>query len=555
MPYVITKSDGTTLTTIGDGLVDDKISSSLTLPGPNSIGYGPALNENLVHILENFCANTPPSGTNIQGQLWFNKDTQTLNVFTTQGYQPVNGLIISSSQPLTALAGNTWYNIITNQYYFYDGTSWQLIGPLYTKAMGPSGAIPITVNDQNVAGVTHNIVKIQFGNQTLAIFSSDPAFVSATPIDGFSYIYKGLTLNNNLFPGSNQFYTNANTAAYLPTDPTIISIQNNVATNLTTTNANIVSANTAVVAYVNNQISATNSAWTANAAVQEIEISGLRANINAANVSITAAWTANAVSQQTQINTLIAGAYANSNVAAYLTTNSGQITAPTQSYSTSNTAVATTAFVQSVFPRGMIMMWNSTAASIPAGFQLCDGTNGTPDLRGQFIIGAGGTYSANVTGGRSNVTLSSSNLPSHTHTFSTSASGTTGAAGGHTHSASTAISDSGHIHSVSDPGHQHGVKVNRTSKGNNATPYMLSDPDNGENFQGTRFLPTTSELTGINLQSAVTGITATTSLSAIGDHQHSLSTSLSGTTDATGGGVAVNIMPPYYALCYIQKMF
>lgn len=554
MPYVITKSDGTTLTTIGDGLVDTS-STSLTLPGPNSTGYGPALDENLVHILENFCANTPPSGTNIQGQLWFNKSTQTLNVFTTQGYQPVNGLIISSSQPLNALPGNTWYNIITNQYYFYDGTSWQLIGPLYTKAMGPSGAIPVVVNDQNVVGVTHNIVKIQFGSQTLAIFSSDPAFVSATPIDGFSYIYKGLTLNNNLFPGSNQFYTNANTAAYLPTDPTIIGIENSITTNLTTTNANIVSANTAVVAYVNNQISATNSAWTANAISQETEISGLRANINAANVSITTAWTANAISQQTQINTLIAGAYSNSNTAAYLATNSNLITAPTQAYSTSNTAVATTAFVQSVFPCGMILMWNSTAASIPAGFQLCDGTNGTPDLRGQFIIGAGGTYSANATGGHSNVTLSSSNLPSHTHTFSASTSGSTDPAGGHTHSASTTITDAGHVHSVNDPGHAHTTHFNRTSKGNNATPYMISDPNYGENFNGSVDLPTSTVQTGLTLQSGVTGVTAATSISSVGGHVHSLSTSLSGTTDATGGGVAVNILPPYYALCYIQKMF
>lgn len=31
-------------------------------------------------------------------------------------------------------------------------------------------------------------------------------------------------------------------------------------------------------------------------------------------------------------------------------------------------------------------MWSGTIATIPDRFQLCDGTNGTPDLRDRFII-------------------------------------------------------------------------------------------------------------------------------------------------------------------------
>ena len=41
----------------------------------------------------------------------------------------------------------------------------------------------------------------------------------------------------------------------------------------------------------------------------------------------------------------------------------------------------------SIFVQGMIIMWNSTVASIPTGFVLCDGNNGTPDLRGRFVVG------------------------------------------------------------------------------------------------------------------------------------------------------------------------
>lgn len=41
-----------------------------------------------------------------------------------------------------------------------------------------------------------------------------------------------------------------------------------------------------------------------------------------------------------------------------------------------------------IMPSGIIVMWNSTVATIPTGWFLCDGTNSTPDLRNKFIIGA-----------------------------------------------------------------------------------------------------------------------------------------------------------------------
>ena len=56
----------------------------------------------------------------------------------------------------------------------------------------------------------------------------------------------------------------------------------------------------------------------------------------------------------------------------------------------------------SSFVTGMIIMWNSTVASIPSGWVLCDGNNSTPDLRDKFIVGAkqddSGTAKTNVSG-------------------------------------------------------------------------------------------------------------------------------------------------------------
>lgn len=50
-------------------------------------------------------------------------------------------------------------------------------------------------------------------------------------------------------------------------------------------------------------------------------------------------------------------------------------------------------------PLGGIISFAGAVLSIPAGWQLCDGTNGTPDLRNKFVPGAGDTYAVDETGG------------------------------------------------------------------------------------------------------------------------------------------------------------
>ena len=50
---------------------------------------------------------------------------------------------------------------------------------------------------------------------------------------------------------------------------------------------------------------------------------------------------------------------------------------------------------------GTIVIWSGTIANIPTGWQLCDGTNGSPDLRDKFVVGAGydgTTYASYLTG-------------------------------------------------------------------------------------------------------------------------------------------------------------
>ena len=52
-----------------------------------------------------------------------------------------------------------------------------------------------------------------------------------------------------------------------------------------------------------------------------------------------------------------------------------------------------------MLPTGIILIWAGAIVDIPNGFVICDGNNGTPDLRNRFIVGAGNTYAVNETGG------------------------------------------------------------------------------------------------------------------------------------------------------------
>ena len=67
-------------------------------------------------------------------------------------------------------------------------------------------------------------------------------------------------------------------------------------------------------------------------------------------------------------------------------------------------------------PSGIIVMWSGSTGSIPSGWALCNGSNGTPNLRDRFIVGAGGSYGVGSTGGENQHILTIDEMPSHNHT-------------------------------------------------------------------------------------------------------------------------------------------
>jgi microcystin-dependent protein len=142
--------------------------------------------------------------------------------------------------------------------------------------------------------------------------------------------------------------------------------------------------------------------------------------------------------------------------------------------------------IPDAFSPGMIILWSGLTSTIPTGWALCNGTDGTPNLTDRFVIGAGSTYGVNQTGGYKDAVL-----VSHNHTASV------GAAGGHSHSVSTA-----------------------SGKGN---------------FQGG----------GYNANALTSK--ETTNTSSVSNHTHSVSVS------SKGSSATNRNLPPYYALAYIMR--
>ena len=175
----------------------------------------------------------------------------------------------------------------------------------------------------------------------------------------------------------------------------------------------------------------------------------------------------------------------------------------------------------SLFVTGMIMMY--TGNSAPSGWAICDGSNGTPDLRARFIVGAGNgsgagnsNYSVNNTGGAESVTLSTAQLPSHNHGLNN-----------HTHSFSATTSNTNLSH------------------------------DHDTTFDNKKYFPGGGS-TSIGYGGAGGYPADVFSMSnALGDHNHTVSGTTggnNGTTANAGSGNSHENRPPYYALMFIMKL-
>jgi len=178
------------------------------------------------------------------------------------------------------------------------------------------------------------------------------------------------------------------------------------------------------------------------------------------------------------------------------------------------------------FISGMIIMWSGSIVSIPTGWLLCNGTSGTPNLMNRMVLGAGDQYAVSEAGGAATTTITTANLPSHTHTYSSTTSGQSAT----------------HTHAVTDPGHSHITSAffnNLAPPAGWGSPYGSTPVSSSDQvvFYPAYSGPTQQSITGITIGNASV------------DHDHSVS----GTTAAAGSGTAATTISPYYALAYIMK--
>ena len=199
MAYTINKTDGTVVTTITDGTVDN--TTSVQLFGKSFSGFGEGLNENLVKLLENSASTSAPTAP-LKGELWMDTNTNQIKVYDGSAFKPTGGAKSQSTAPTSASAGDLWHDSDDDQLYVYTGSAFQLVGPVYTSGQTLSGWLIETLAS---SGGNKVVSSMYAGNTRVAILSKETFTPSATQT-GFASIKAGFTLNSTLgavFEGTN----------------------------------------------------------------------------------------------------------------------------------------------------------------------------------------------------------------------------------------------------------------------------------------------------------------------------------------------------------------
>lgn len=167
MAYVINKSNGDQLVVLEDGTIDT--STSVGLVGKNYVGYGEIQNENFLWMLENFANDAPPSRP-LTGQIWFNTDNNSANVYDGTTWAPIGSATVSSTEPENKNIGSLWLRTTDNTLQVWNETSWAFIGPESLPGYGTTRARALVLKDTD--NKNYPVVAILTNDKTVAIFTS-----------------------------------------------------------------------------------------------------------------------------------------------------------------------------------------------------------------------------------------------------------------------------------------------------------------------------------------------------------------------------------------------
>jgi len=221
-------------------------------------------------------------------------------------------------------------------------------------------------------------------NQSKVLTNDETLISQALPSDGGLVVYTGMNSNGEFFIGRKKYDATTgeeilvSNGLSIGTSPSTVSSLDDLTVNTLKVNISI-------------------DATTALVGINSLTVSNISSNGNTINLN-----------KNTQLNgdLTVTGATA---------LNSG--------VNVTGIATATTFVGNGTIPVGGIIMWSGSVVSIPTGWAICDGNNGTPNLQDRFLVGAGSSYAVGAIGGSADATLVS-----------------------HSHTATSSVSDPGHFH-------------------------------------------------------------------------------------------------------------
>ena len=187
------------MVTLADGTID-VATTDLTLIGKGYAGFGEKLNENLIKLLENFNNTSAPTNKQ-QGQMWYDKTNNQINVYTGSKWKPVGSPTNSATQPTNAVQGDMWFDTTNTQLYVYTGSAWTLIGPTTVAGSGVTQVVSEVSPDNT--GVNQSYLKLVANDSVVGVVS-DRAFTpsstdttsAALITAGFATVAQGIQLSS-----------------------------------------------------------------------------------------------------------------------------------------------------------------------------------------------------------------------------------------------------------------------------------------------------------------------------------------------------------------------
>jgi hypothetical protein len=196
MSYTVKYTDNINKTaiTVNDSTINQE--TSLALPGRNQRGYGIAVAENFLHLLENFAYDEAPTNP-VEGQVWYDTSSgvEDLKVYDGTGWKLVGAVRKGTSEPTQKVTGDLWVDTDNQQLFLFNGASWVLVGPTFSSGLR-TGIVAETVVDSN--DIARTVLKTYISDEIVAIYSVE-TFIPKVSIAGFTTIKSGMNISTKDF--------------------------------------------------------------------------------------------------------------------------------------------------------------------------------------------------------------------------------------------------------------------------------------------------------------------------------------------------------------------